>query len=245
MLTAIFNGTAALVAAASIRQDTATIRVPGHGEVLDSTVDHMLLPDTITPIVQWIFQKPPWLMWTGAILAAVLALGALWWLRGHIKAVVRFLATRSGLVKAALVGCGAAARGRRSRGRHEVLRLHDERQAHVQRLPRLRAQRPGDRAARHRRLHPGQQARGQARHAELPCLPCLQCPQGSGEDGAVDVGCSRLDHPEARHGAAQRVRAVPQAGGGEGNLAGYRQDRRPPHPPRVGQFGTHRARWSA
>ena len=89
MLATIINGTAAFVAAASIRQDTTTIRVPGHGEVLDSTVDHTLLPDAITPIVQWIFQKPPWLMWTGAILGAVLALGALWWLRGHIKAVVR------------------------------------------------------------------------------------------------------------------------------------------------------------
>ena len=104
MLATIINGTAAFVAAASIRQDTTTIRVPGHGEVLDSTVDHTLLPDAITPIVQWIFQKPPWLMWTGAIIAAVLALGALWWLRGHIKAVARFLTTRSGPVKAVLLG---------------------------------------------------------------------------------------------------------------------------------------------
>ena len=76
MLTRLVHGAAAFVAAASVGgQDTATIRVPGHGEVLDSTVDHTLLPDAITPIVQWIFQKPPWLMWTGAILAAVLAPG--------------------------------------------------------------------------------------------------------------------------------------------------------------------------
>jgi predicted CXXCH cytochrome family protein len=120
MLATIINGTAALVAAASIRQDTATIRVPGHGEVLDSTVDHTLLPDTITPIVQWIFQKPPWLMWSGAVLAVLLGLGALWWLRGHIKAVVQYLASRSGLVKAALVAAvlllvvGAAAAGMKS-----------------------------------------------------------------------------------------------------------------------------------
>jgi len=103
MLTAIFNRTAALVAAASVgRQDTTTIRVPGHGGVLDSTVDRTLLPDTITPIVQWIFQKPPWLMWSGAILAALLALGALWWLRGHIKAVASYIRSRSGAVKAVL-----------------------------------------------------------------------------------------------------------------------------------------------
>ncbi len=87
-------------------QDTATIRVPGHGGVLDSTVDRTLLPDTITPIIQWIFQKPPWVMWGGAILAAILVVAALWWLRGHIKGLWHYLTTRSGAVKAAL---GAAA----------------------------------------------------------------------------------------------------------------------------------------
>ncbi len=89
MLTSLANGAAALVAAASVvAQDTATVRVHGHGEVLDSTVDHTLLPDTVTPIIQWIFQKPPWVMWGGVILAAILGLVALWWLRGHIKQVL-------------------------------------------------------------------------------------------------------------------------------------------------------------
>ena len=105
MLTALASGAAAFVAAASvIAQDTATVRVHGHGEVLDSTVDHTLLPDTVTPIIQWIFQKPPWVMWGGVILAAILGLVALWWLRGHIKQVLQYLASRSAIVKLALGG---------------------------------------------------------------------------------------------------------------------------------------------
>jgi hypothetical protein len=121
MLIRLLHDAAAVVAAAYIGgQDTTSIRVPGHGEVLDSTVDRTLLPDTITPIVQWIFQKPPWLMWSGAVLALLLGIGALWWLRGHIKAVVQYLTSRSGPVKAALVAAvlllvvGAAAAGMKS-----------------------------------------------------------------------------------------------------------------------------------
>ena len=103
MLSRLAYGAAAFMAAAPVgTQDTATLRVPGHA-VLDSTVDQTLLPDTITPIVQWIFQKPPWVMWTGAIVAAVLGLAALWWLRGHIKAVINWIRSRSGPIKAALV----------------------------------------------------------------------------------------------------------------------------------------------
>ena len=102
MLTRLVHGAAALVAAASVgAQDTAR-RLSGHAGALDSTVDQTLLPDTVTPIIQWIFQKPPWLMWSGAIVAAALGLATLWWLRGHIKDVVRYLATRSTAVKAAL-----------------------------------------------------------------------------------------------------------------------------------------------
>jgi hypothetical protein len=64
---------------------------PVHGDVVDSTVDQLLLGDTVTPIVQWIFQKPPWVMWGGVILALLLAGFALWWLfrrRDRIAAYV-------------------------------------------------------------------------------------------------------------------------------------------------------------
>ena len=71
-------------------------------------------------------------------------------------------------------------------------------------------ERPGRGAARQRRLHAGQQARGQARHAELPRLPRLRAPQGSGEDDAVDVGRPRLDDSAARQGAPRRLREVPR-----------------------------------
>ena len=64
------NGAAALGAAASLQtQDTTTLRLPGGIHAADSTVDMLLFGDKVTPIVQWIFQKPPWVMWTGAIVA--------------------------------------------------------------------------------------------------------------------------------------------------------------------------------
>ena len=94
------NGAAALVAAASVgAQDTTAIRVPGHPGVADSTVDVTLLPDVITPIIQWIFQKPPWVMWGGAVLAVLVAAAVLWWLRGNIARIFHYLRTRSGAVK--------------------------------------------------------------------------------------------------------------------------------------------------
>ena len=97
------NGAAALVAAASVgAQDTAAIRVPGHPGVADSTVDVTLLPDVITPVVQWLFQKPPWVMWGGAVLAVLVAAGVLWWLRGNIARLFHYLRTRSGAVKGVL-----------------------------------------------------------------------------------------------------------------------------------------------
>jgi hypothetical protein len=103
VLTRLLPGGAALVGAASVGvQDTATVRVPGHAAVLDSTVEHTLLPDVVTPIIRWIFQRPPWVMWGGAILAAVLAVVVLWWLRGSIKAMFHYLGTRSRAVKGAL-----------------------------------------------------------------------------------------------------------------------------------------------
>ncbi|MEO8139943.1 MAG: hypothetical protein ABI742_09860 [Gemmatimonadota bacterium] len=69
----------------------------------DSTVDKTLLGDKITPIIQWIFQKQPWVMWTGAVLAAIVALVILGWLWLHRQAVLHWLTSRSSTVKFALV----------------------------------------------------------------------------------------------------------------------------------------------
>ena len=63
----LINGAAALWAAASLQtQDTSTIRLPGGIHAADSTVDMLLFGDKVTPAIQWIFQKPPWVRWTGA-----------------------------------------------------------------------------------------------------------------------------------------------------------------------------------
>jgi hypothetical protein len=81
-------------------QDT----VPLHSRVTDTVVIKSPLPDPLVPIVQWIFQKPGWLMGTGivlaAIVAAVLAL-VLWRRRGPIG---HWLATRQRGFKLAMVG---------------------------------------------------------------------------------------------------------------------------------------------
>jgi len=83
------NGAAALWAAASLpAQDTATVRLPAGIHATDSTVDMLLFGDKVTPVVQWIFQKPPWVMWTGAILAGLIGLAIVWWLWGHRQAIL-------------------------------------------------------------------------------------------------------------------------------------------------------------
>jgi len=53
-------------------------------------------------IVQWVFQRPPWVMWGGAILGAIAAVIVLWWLWGRRRAIGRWLASRQLAVKFAL-----------------------------------------------------------------------------------------------------------------------------------------------
>ena len=78
---------------------------------------------------------------------------------------------------------------RRARVPHQQLR--HPRQPLLQRLPHLRGQRRSAGASRYGLLQPGEQARGKARHAELPRLPRPQAAQGSGQDGVLDVGRAR------------------------------------------------------
>lgn len=103
-------GAAALVAAATLpaQQDTTTIRLPGGIHAVDSTVDMLLFGDKVTPVIQWIFQKPPWVMWTGAVIGGILALAILWWLWGRRDAILTWFRTRDRGTKAAM-GAGAAA----------------------------------------------------------------------------------------------------------------------------------------
>ena len=90
-----------LQAASGQVKDTLT------GRILDSVVVDSPLPDPMVPLVQWIFQKPGWLMASGIILAAIVVVvgGLFLWRRR--QAIWTWLATRERGVKlgmAAAVG---------------------------------------------------------------------------------------------------------------------------------------------
>ena len=71
---------------------------------LDSTVAHPELDDPVIRIVQWIFQRPPWVMWGGAILGAIAAVIVLWWLWRRRRPIGHWLASRQLAVKFAMGG---------------------------------------------------------------------------------------------------------------------------------------------
>jgi hypothetical protein len=68
-------------------------------------------PDRITPIIQWLFQQAPWVMWGGVVIGlAVLAVILRWlWPRRH--EILPWLRSRSSMVKLALVGSAVVAVG--------------------------------------------------------------------------------------------------------------------------------------
>lgn len=84
----------------ALLQDSATTSNP----VVDSLVDKTILPDPVTPIIQWIFQRPPWVMWGGAVLAAGIAALLVRWLWRHRTTLFGWIATRSRGLKLAMVG---------------------------------------------------------------------------------------------------------------------------------------------
>ena len=82
-------------------QDTLT------GHFIDSVVVKSPLPDPVVPIVQWIFQKPGWLMAGGIVLAAIVAVVVGLYLWRRRRAIWTWLTTRERGVKlgmAAAVG---------------------------------------------------------------------------------------------------------------------------------------------
>ena len=66
---------------------------------LDSTIARPELHDPVIRVVQWIFQRPPWVMWGGAILAAIVGVVLLVWLWHRRRAIGHWLATRQLAVK--------------------------------------------------------------------------------------------------------------------------------------------------
>ena len=92
---------AALWRHAGALQDT--VQSP-HRSVVDSVVVKSPLPSPLVPIVQWLFQKPGWLMLAGIVLGAIVAaivLVALWRRR---QSLADWLATRDRGIKLALGG---------------------------------------------------------------------------------------------------------------------------------------------
>src|ERR1700750_1605591 len=75
---------------------------------VDSVVVKSPLPDPMVPIVQWIFQKPGWLIGSGIVLA-VLGAGVLWVLLGpRRRAIWAWLTPRERGVKLGMAAAVAA-----------------------------------------------------------------------------------------------------------------------------------------
>jgi hypothetical protein len=74
------------------------------GRLVDSVVVRSPLPDPLIPLVQWIFQRPPWVMISGIVIGGVLALAiaVLLWRRRRL--IGQWLLTRDRGVKLALGG---------------------------------------------------------------------------------------------------------------------------------------------
>ncbi len=95
-------------------QDTLT------GRFIDSVVVESPLPDPMVPVVQWLFQKPGWVMGGGIVLGGIVAivvLVALWrrrraiwtWLTTRERGVKLALAAAVGAVLLLMVGSGVKA----------------------------------------------------------------------------------------------------------------------------------------
>ena len=71
---------------------------------VDSVVVRSPLPDPLVPIVQWIFQKPGWLMAGGIVVGALVALAVLMLLWRRRRAIGTWLVTRDRGAKLAMLG---------------------------------------------------------------------------------------------------------------------------------------------
>src|SRR5215207_1692721 len=74
------------------------------GRFVDSVVVRSPLPDPLIPIVQWIFQRPSWVMISGIVVGAVVALFLVVWLWRERRRIAIWLVTRDRGVKLALGG---------------------------------------------------------------------------------------------------------------------------------------------
>jgi hypothetical protein len=68
----------------------------------DSGLVESPVPDPIIHLVQWVFQRPGWVMVSGLVLAAVVGLAVLWFLWKHRRDIWTWLTTRSRGAKIAM-----------------------------------------------------------------------------------------------------------------------------------------------
>lgn len=73
--------------------------------------DSTVAADRVTPIIQWFFQKAPWVMWGGVVLALAVLFVILRWLWPRRRQILPWLRSRSSAVKFALVGAAVVAVG--------------------------------------------------------------------------------------------------------------------------------------
>src|SRR5215204_3310076 len=72
------------------------------GRFLDSVVVRSPLPDPLVPVVQWIFQRPSWVMISGIVIGALVALAIVVLLWRRRKPIGHWLVTRDRGVKLAI-----------------------------------------------------------------------------------------------------------------------------------------------
>jgi hypothetical protein len=70
---------------------------------VDSIVDKKIFGDQITNIIQFLFQQPPWVMWGGVVLAAIIAFFLLRFLWPRRQAIITWFRTRSRAVTFAMI----------------------------------------------------------------------------------------------------------------------------------------------
>jgi len=93
------------ISAALSLQDSAT-----RTRSADSIVTQ-LQHDKLTPIIQWIFQRAPWVMWGGVVVALVVLFFIVRWLWPRRRQILPWIRSRSSAGKFALVGAAAVAVG--------------------------------------------------------------------------------------------------------------------------------------
>jgi hypothetical protein len=105
---ALWPGAFAAQVQATARDSVTQVWDSVTGRLVDSVVVRSPLPDPLVPIVQWIFQKPSWVMVGGIVLGAIAALAVLVFAWRRRRAIWTWLVTRERGVKLAMAGAVGA-----------------------------------------------------------------------------------------------------------------------------------------